>query len=408
MQTQLFFQGNFIGTFANYKAAVHHYVENMFENGQSEFCKDVVLHTDGDFCRIRSQFKGTRKRNQFMVSSRFGGILFDYFKPTLSGPTNMARVTKAIRIRQEVLTIISEQFGVKIDTIKDDDTSTALGGDSLDEVECIMCLEEHFEQEVPEEDSYTWKTVGDIIKYFTNGFKNDVVVPEAKAPKELDVPCIKTFAHRAEVAFKQAQFAFSSAVSKQTAKVGAAEQKAIDNAVKGSVTAITKARTIRTESLREKVAAPKRPAMLPSVQRRIDAMRARRCIASARMLVESAIGFSRNKYYVVDVKRNRVMYGPFVRETEARRISNAQKHCIVMTGRGCRNNYMRYDTRFTPTKRPRVTSGMFAPGSAVIIGGKATKVIRFDKKTRLVVTKIGDRDIADFGFDFNKAKPACM
>lgn len=407
MQTQLFFQGNFIGTFANYKAAVHHYVENLFENGQSEFCKDVVLHTDGEFCRIRSQFKGTRQRNQFMIASRFGGILFDYFKPTLSGPTNMARVTKAIRIRQEVLTIISEQFGVKIDTIKDDDTSTALGGDSLDEVECIMCLEEHFEHEVPEEDSDKWKTVGDMIKYFTNGFKNEVK-PVSAQVKELDVPCIKTFAHRAEVAFKQAQFAFSSSVSKQTTKVGAAEQKAIDNAVKGSVTAITKARTIRADSLREKVAAPKRPAMLPSVQRRVLTMRARRCIASAQMLVESAIGFSRNKYYVVDVKRNRVVYGPFVRETEARRISNAQKHCIVMTGRGCRNNYMRYDTRFTPTKRPRVTSGMFAPGSAVIIGGKTTKVIRFDKKTRLVVTKIGDRDIADFGFDFNKAKPACM
>lgn len=408
MQTQLFYQGNFIGTFASYKEAVHHYVENLFENGQSEFCKDVVLHTDGEFCRIRSQFKGTRKRNQFMIASRFGGILFDYFKPTLSGPTNMARVTKAVRIRKEVLTIISEQFGVSIATIKDDDTSIALGGDSLDEVECIMCLEEHFEHEVTEEESNVWKTVGDVIKYFTNGFKNDVTHETAAVVKDLDVPCIKTFAHRAEVAFKQAKFAFSTAVNKQTAKVGAAEQKAIDNAVQGSVRAITKARTIHADALREKVAAPKRPAMLPSVQRRVLAMRARRFIASAQMLVDAAVGFSSSKYYVVDVNRNRVMYGPFVRETEARRISNAQKHCVVMSGRGCRNNYMRYDARFTPTKRPRVTSGMFAPGSAVIIGGKATKVIIFDKKHRRVITKIGDRDIVDFGFDFNKAKPACQ
>jgi acyl carrier protein len=248
MTTELFYRDTFIGSFPNYQAAVHHYVDELFVNGVDVFCKDVVLHSEDSYCQIRSQFKGTRKANDFMVSSRFGGILFDYFKPTYSGPSNMARVTKAVRIRKEVLTIIAEQFGVKIDTIQDSDTAIALGGDSLDEVECLMCLEEHFEHEISEEEADAWKTVGDCIKFFTNGFKNDEPVETVPVVKELDVPCMSAFGHRAEVGFKQAKYAFSVAVRKQLTKVGDAEQKATDKALAGVEKLIKLTTTIAAEN----------------------------------------------------------------------------------------------------------------------------------------------------------------
>lgn len=256
MTTELFYRDTFIGSFPNHQAAVHHYVDELFVNGVDVFCKDVVLHSEDSYCQIRSQFKGTRKHNDFMVSSRFGGILFDYFKPTYSGPSNMARVTKAVRIRKEVLTIIAEQFGVKIDTIQDSDTAIALGGDSLDEVECLMCLEEHFEHEISEEEADAWKNVGDCIKFFTNGFKNDEPVETAPVVKELDVPCMSAFGHRAETGFKQAKYAFSVAVRKQLTKVGDAEQKATDKALAGVEKLIKLTTTIAAENKQEK-AAPK-------------------------------------------------------------------------------------------------------------------------------------------------------
>ncbi|MCK9574468.1 MAG: acyl carrier protein [Clostridia bacterium] len=40
-----------------------------------------------------------------------------------------------------------------------------LGADSLDIIEMLMLLEEHFKIEVSDEDALTFKTVGDITNY---------------------------------------------------------------------------------------------------------------------------------------------------------------------------------------------------------------------------------------------------
>lgn len=47
----------------------------------------------------------------------------------------------------------------------DDDLSTDLGLDSLDIIEIIMAMEDHFEIEIPDEDSEKWSTVQDILDY---------------------------------------------------------------------------------------------------------------------------------------------------------------------------------------------------------------------------------------------------
>lgn len=43
-----------------------------------------------------------------------------------------------------------------------------LGADSLDTVELVMELEEHFEVEIPDEDAEKLKTVKDAVDYITN------------------------------------------------------------------------------------------------------------------------------------------------------------------------------------------------------------------------------------------------
>ena len=43
-----------------------------------------------------------------------------------------------------------------------------LGADSLDTVELVMDLEEHFEIEIPDEDAEKLKTVKDAVDYITN------------------------------------------------------------------------------------------------------------------------------------------------------------------------------------------------------------------------------------------------
>jgi acyl carrier protein len=47
----------------------------------------------------------------------------------------------------------------------DDDLSTDLGMDSLDLIEVIMAIEDHFDIEIPDEDSEKWSTVQDILDY---------------------------------------------------------------------------------------------------------------------------------------------------------------------------------------------------------------------------------------------------
>ena len=69
-------------------------------------------------------------------------------------------------VEERVKEIIVEQLGVE----EDDVTPTArfiedLGADSLDTVELVMALEEHFDIQIPDEEAEKIATVGDAISY---------------------------------------------------------------------------------------------------------------------------------------------------------------------------------------------------------------------------------------------------
>lgn len=65
-------------------------------------------------------------------------------------------------IRERFETIIKEQLGVKDDDLKQFKNLEDLGGDSLDEVEILMALEEEFEIEISDDDATA--TEGDLEK----------------------------------------------------------------------------------------------------------------------------------------------------------------------------------------------------------------------------------------------------
>jgi acyl carrier protein len=62
--------------------------------------------------------------------------------------------------------IISEKIGCDQDMIKDDSNFVEdLGADSLNIVELVMGIEEHFDIEIPDEDAETLHTVADLKQY---------------------------------------------------------------------------------------------------------------------------------------------------------------------------------------------------------------------------------------------------
>ncbi|GAB1354274.1 MAG TPA: acyl carrier protein [Candidatus Rifleibacterium sp.] len=66
------------------------------------------------------------------------------------------------RIVVDKLQVDEKQVTLEASFIED------LGADSLDTVELVMDLEEHFEIEIPDEDAEKLKTVKDAVDYITN------------------------------------------------------------------------------------------------------------------------------------------------------------------------------------------------------------------------------------------------
>lgn len=69
-------------------------------------------------------------------------------------------------VSEKLKALISEQFGVDIETISaETNIIDDLGADSLDIVELIMLIEDEFMVSIPNEDILNLKTVGDVINY---------------------------------------------------------------------------------------------------------------------------------------------------------------------------------------------------------------------------------------------------
>lgn len=70
------------------------------------------------------------------------------------------------KIEERVKKIIAEQLQVEEDKVVPEASFVEdLGADSLDTVELVMALEEHFETEIPDEDAQKILTVRDAIEY---------------------------------------------------------------------------------------------------------------------------------------------------------------------------------------------------------------------------------------------------
>lgn len=70
------------------------------------------------------------------------------------------------KAEDRVKEIIAEQLGVdKAKVVPEASFVEDLGADSLDTVELVMALEEHFETEIPDEDAQKLLTVKDAIDY---------------------------------------------------------------------------------------------------------------------------------------------------------------------------------------------------------------------------------------------------
>jgi len=78
----------------------------------------------------------------------------------------MAAGEKLKEITEKVKQIISEQLGVEeAEVIPSASFVDDLGADSLDTVELVMALEEHFDIEIPDDAAEKIRTVQDAIDY---------------------------------------------------------------------------------------------------------------------------------------------------------------------------------------------------------------------------------------------------
>lgn len=225
MQVQMYRDNIPLGKFEDLKDAVLHYIANLFDRDVEKLGAGVVLLSNGEHYRIRSQFDGHRKPNCYMVATRFGGVIFDYFKPT---PTELkAMKAKADKIRQDVYATLADQFGLKPSEIKDTDTLDTLGGDSLDAVEVIMRLEEDFEVEITDSEADKWQNAGQIVAYFEaeadRARMNELATAKrANQTPNYEVPGMTRTANKVEVAFASASKSMVAAVR--------ADLKALDKA----------------------------------------------------------------------------------------------------------------------------------------------------------------------------------
>lgn len=67
--------------------------------------------------------------------------------------------------RVKVIELIAQQLDRKPEAVTDQDTFDSLGADSLDRVEIVMKLEEHFNIEIDDAEAEKIKTVDELVGY---------------------------------------------------------------------------------------------------------------------------------------------------------------------------------------------------------------------------------------------------
>ena len=106
-----------------------------------------------------------------------------------------------------------------------------------------------------------------------------------------------------------------------------------------------------------------------------------------------------SKLYVVDDKRKRIVAGPFSKHKDALAALAGVKNGVVLAGRQCTNESLKYATDFKANKVFKLTVGMFAVGVTVKLNGKKVKIAAFDKAHKIVRTGSGDFFMVDCVYD---------
>ena len=74
-------------------------------------------------------------------------------------------------IEQRIIRIVADQLCSSPDQVSINDSFVDdLGADSLNAVEIIMAVEEEFNEEIPDEDSENFVTVGHLVEYIKKRF----------------------------------------------------------------------------------------------------------------------------------------------------------------------------------------------------------------------------------------------
>lgn len=66
---------------------------------------------------------------------------------------------------QKVIHVIAQQLGLNESEVTPTSTFDELNIDSLDLLEATMALEDEFDVQIDDDDTFKWKTVGDAIEY---------------------------------------------------------------------------------------------------------------------------------------------------------------------------------------------------------------------------------------------------
>ena len=67
---------------------------------------------------------------------------------------------------EKIKKLLADQLDADADVMTmDTRISEDLGADSLDVVELLMCIEDAFEVEIPDEEIENLKTIGDVVEY---------------------------------------------------------------------------------------------------------------------------------------------------------------------------------------------------------------------------------------------------
>jgi len=75
----------------------------------------------------------------------------------------------ASEIEEKVRAIVCEQLGVSESEVTPESSFLEdLGADSLDIVELVMALEEHYDLEIPDDEAEKIRTIQDVVTYIQN------------------------------------------------------------------------------------------------------------------------------------------------------------------------------------------------------------------------------------------------